>query len=123
MSEFEDKVNSILNDPQQMEKIAGLAKSLMGGDGEHSATPASDKGMASMFSSLAGGEDSGLDLGKISKLLSSVSSGNDEKQALFNAMKPYLSEKRRQKMDKAMKIARLAAIARLAMGEMGEDNV
>ena len=123
MSEFEDTVNSILNDPQQMEKIAGIAKSLMGGEGVHAAPPAADKGMESMFSLLRGNEDSGLDLGKISKLLSSVSGGNDEKQALFNAMKPYLSEKRRQKMDKAMKIARLASIARLAMGEMGEDNV
>ena len=31
MGELEDKLNSILGDPAQMEKIAGLAKSLMGG--------------------------------------------------------------------------------------------
>ena len=31
MSELEDKINGILGDPAQMEKIAGLAKSLMGG--------------------------------------------------------------------------------------------
>ena len=123
MSEFEDKVNSILNDPQQMEKIAGLAKSLMGGDGESVAAPVQDNSMASMFSSLVGGEDSGIDLGKIGRLLGSVNKGNDEKQALFNAMKPYLSEKRQQKMDKAIKIARLASIARLAMGEMGDKDV
>ena len=33
MSEFEDKLNSVLGDPAQMEKIANLAKTLMGGDG------------------------------------------------------------------------------------------
>lgn len=29
MSEFEDKLNELLNDPGQMERIAGIAKSLM----------------------------------------------------------------------------------------------
>lgn len=32
MSEFEDKLNELLNDPGQMERIAGIAKSLMGGE-------------------------------------------------------------------------------------------
>ena len=51
------------------------------------------------------------------------SPGNDKK-ALLEAMKPYLSEKRRQKMDKALKIARLARIAGIAMGETeGSGNV
>ena len=43
--------------------------------------------------------------------------------SLLEAMKPYLSEKRRAKMDKAIKIAGLARIARLAMGEMGDTDV
>jgi hypothetical protein len=32
VSEFEDKLSSLMNDPKQMEKIASLAKTLMGGD-------------------------------------------------------------------------------------------
>ena len=32
MSEFEDRVNSILNDPDQMDKITKIAQSLMGGE-------------------------------------------------------------------------------------------
>lgn len=32
MSEFEDRINSILGDPAQMEKITQMAKSLMGGE-------------------------------------------------------------------------------------------
>ena len=32
MGELEDRLNSILSDPGQMEKIAGLARSLMGGE-------------------------------------------------------------------------------------------
>ena len=31
MSELEDKINSLLSDPEQMEKITQMARSLMGG--------------------------------------------------------------------------------------------
>ena len=40
MGELEDQLNSILSDPKQMEQIAGLARSLMGGGkGEGKAAP------------------------------------------------------------------------------------
>ena len=47
---------------------------------------------------------------------------NKEEQALLAAMRPYLSEKRRRKMDRAMKLAQLARLARLAMGETEGDG-
>ena len=34
-------------------------------------------------------------------------------------MKPFLSERRREKMDKAMKLARLAGLAGIAAAEFG----
>ena len=43
----------------------------------------------------------------------------DMRKALLAAMKPYLSEKRQGKIDRAMKLARLARIAGLALGEAG----
>ena len=43
--------------------------------------------------------------------------GRDAK--LLEAMRPFLSEKRRGKMDRAMKIARLAGIAELAAEKLG----
>ena len=122
MSEFEDKLNSILNDPQQMDKIAGLAKSLMGGEAENNQTNSGADGLSSAFASMLG-SDSGMDFGRIAGILSSGMAQNDEKQALLSAMKPYLSEKRQAKMDKAIKIASIARIARLAMGEMGDKDV
>ena len=43
---------------------------------------------------------------------------------LLDAMRPYLSDKRRSKMDRAMKLARLAEIAEKAASEFGgEDDV
>ena len=111
MSVFEDKLNSVLGDPAQMEKIANLAKTLMGGDGgaqEPSPEPFGgldiDPGLISRISRLMNGD------------------GDDNKQRLLQAMEPYLSEKRRGKMDKALKIARLARIAKAAMGEEGGDG-
>ena len=106
MGELEDQLNSILSDPDQMAKIAGLAKSLMGsGDG---ASPAPSAG-------------EGPDPGLLQMLSRAMNAGgeNGREQALLAAMKPYLSEKRQDRMDRAMKLARLARIARFAMGETG----
>ncbi len=131
MSELEDRVNSILNDPAQMDKIANLAKSLMGGEGKaqkQSEAPERDTGGLGSIAELARsfmGDDGVLDgaaLGRISRVLSASGAQDNEKRALLEAMKPYMSEKRRTKMDKAIKIARLAKIAKIAMGEMGEDG-
>lgn len=111
MSEFEDKLNKLLNDPHEMERFADFAKSIMGGSPgaqpSEKAEPfdAPDPAMLQQLSGLLknGGKDS-----------------KDKK--LLEAMRPYLSEKRRSKMDKAMKIARLAGIAELAAGSLGGDD-
>ena len=130
MSEFEDRVNSILGDPAQMEKIANLAKSFMGGEnssGEREQAAGGFGGLGELARSFLGGdgEESGLDMaaiGRIGRLLSAAGERDREKKALLEAMKPYRSQKRREKMDKAMKIARLARIAGIAMGEEGKDG-
>ena len=42
----------------------------------------------------------------------------------LEAMKPYLAEKRRRKIDRAMKLARLASLAELAAEDLeGDDHV
>ena len=108
MGELEDQLNSILSDPKQMEQIAGLARSLMGGGAapERPGTPE------------PGGL--GIDPGLLKKLARAMKDGGDgREQALRRAMQPYLSEKRRGKMDRALRLAKLARIARLAMGETG----
>lgn len=114
MSELEDRINAVLGDPAQMERITRMARSLMGGggDGPQSA------GAQSPASALG---ELGLDgeiMGRIGRLLSSQQSSPGAGQAMLEAMRPYLSDKRRQKVDKALKIARLAKLAGLAMGEM-----
>lgn len=111
MSEFEDRINSILGDPAQMEKITQMAKSLMGGDDSPRNTP--DMSLPGLDPAM---------LGRLSRLMNDSSTQSGGHQALLLAMKPYLSEKRKVKMDKALQLARFARIARIALNEMGGDS-
>lgn len=121
MSELEDRINSVLNDPKQMEKITKLAQSFMaGGQGGADAEGAGGDKTAG-----APGDIPELDpkfLNRLGTLLKSNAPEKKRERELLEAMKPYLSEKRRSKMDRAIRIARIAGIAKLAMGEMGGDG-
>lgn len=119
MSELEDRLNSILNDPEQMARISSLAQSLMGGGTD--AGESGPKELSQLAGALSGkGGDSALP-GMLSGLLGQ-SAGDADKRALLEAMKPYLSEKRRGKLDRAMQLTRMARLARLAMGELGNGE-
>ena len=97
MSELEEMINSILGDPVRMEQVSRLAQSLTGGD------PAAEAPAAP-----------GIDLSTLGGIKRMMSSTGSQEQALLEAMKPWMSEKRRRKMDKAMMLARLAKLAELA---------
>ena len=117
MSEFEDRLNSILNDPEQMDKIASMAKSLMGGGGPDSA-PQQTQPTDSGASSLLEGLDPGM-IQRVMQMMSGMNQGPDENTALLEAMKPFLKEKRRAKMDRALKLAKMAKMAHFAFGDLG----
>ena len=105
MGELEDRIGSILNSPEEMRRITELAQSLMGG----AAAPAGTSG------------ENGLS----DQLREMLNAGNGEKNnelALLEAMKPFLGEKRRRKMSRALQIARAARIAGKLLGEEGGEN-
>lgn len=110
MAELEDMINSVLSDPEQMEKIAGLAKSLMGGD----ASPEQAQASPMPFDPKM--------LKRLQNLMGSAETKPGSSEALLRAMQPYLSEKRRAKMDKALTLARMAKLAGFALGEAGGDR-
>lgn len=112
MDELEAKINEVLNNPAELAKISQIASSLMGGGAPDDA-PEPDS-------------EPELDPGMLQKMLGGLRSGGKTSQSrsLLEAMKPFLAEKRRRKIDKAMKIARLASLAELAVGGFGgEDHV
>jgi len=109
MAELEDMINQVLSDPEQMSKIAGLAQSLMGG-GESSPAQSSPLPLDPKM------------MGRLQNLMGGSGGKSSSSEALLRAMQPYLSEKRRVKMDKALKLARMAKLAGFAMEEFGGEG-
>lgn len=117
MSDFEDRLNSILGDPAQMERITAMARSLMGTQEPLQAAEAAEpKKDAGLLESL----DPAM-LGRLTTALSGAGR-RDEKHALLEAMKPYLSPARREKLDRAVKLAKMIGMAELAFGALGGDH-
>ena len=122
MSEFEDKINAILGNPAEMEKITKLAAQIMGGGGAASSSPEAPQETPVETPGLdLGGIDPEL-FGKIGRLLSQTGGGSD-KTALLRAMGPYLSQDRRERMEKAMRFAKIAKLAGAAIREYGGEHV
>lgn len=104
MNEFEEKLNAILSDPGEMEKISRLAAQFMGGETPEQA--------ASQSSS-----PDGAMLGRLAGLMGGA--GGKDKTALLQALTPYLRPERQAKLKKALNIARMARLARLTLEEYG----
>ena len=111
MDSMEDKIGSILQNPEMMQKIMSMAQSLNSGTPQssasaekpaHAAMPDIDIGMLQKISSLAG-------QGRI----------DNHQQALLRALHPYLSHQRIQKLENAMRAAKMAKIAASVLGTQG----
>lgn len=105
MGGLEEQIAGILNDPKQMQEISALARSLMGASEPAQSAAGETGGEAALLS-------------RIAPILSSTG----ESEALLAAMRPYLSEKRRGKLNRALQVAKLARIAKLALEEKGGDG-
>ncbi len=108
MSELEDQLNGILSDPQAMQKIMAMAKSLSGpGD----SPPPKPEGLPN------------FDLGTMQKLanFANQSSIDKNQQTLLVALKPYLCRERIAKLEKAMRAAKMAKLASGLLGRQGSS--
>ncbi len=126
MSEFEEKLNRILSSPEAMAQVAALAQSL--GDGETAqapaeedvpspaAPPASDSGLGGLLGSL----DPGM-LQRFLPMLGELNSPRrSEREQLLYALRPFLKESRRDKIDKALQVARILHLGKQFLGTLGE---
>lgn len=128
MAEFDDKLNSILSNPDAMSQIMQLAQSL-GGDGGGAAPPPQGQpgpqqapawgspppqqtpppGGGDLLSSLMGG--GGLDPGLLSRLLPLIQELGGQRDSnarnLLYALRPYLRSDRQEKVERALQLARL----------------
>ena len=132
MSEFEEKLNSILGNPDAMAQVMNLAQSLNlgGGGGEQEGAPPPPSGGAPPA---GGGGGLGDLLGQLDpKLLerllplvgelSGGGGGNDERLALLYALRPFLKPERRDKVERAVKTARLIHVGKKLLSGLGESG-
>ena len=122
MAEFDDKLNSILSNPDAMSQIMQLAQSLSGpGPGQEAppsppppppqqtaAPPPMGGGdLFSSLSSLAGGMDPKL-LTRLLPLIQELGGQRDSNaRNLLYALRPYLKSDRQEKIERALQLARL----------------
>ena len=131
MSEFEEKLNSILSNPDAMSQVMSLAQSLNLGGGE--TAPRQEENPEPQES--AGPNLSGLgdllgqiDPAMIQKILPLVgeltgNDGNDERMALLYALRPFLRPERRDKVEKAARTAKLIHVGKKLLSNMGDGYV
>ena len=131
MDEIGEKLDALLNDPKQFGKIAQLASSILG-DGGACLPPPSPRiedmgdGGGKQAPPSAPEPELDVDMGQLRRMMSALRGGGHDSanRHLLEAMKPYLAEKRRRKIDRAMKLARLASLAELAAEDLeGDDHV
>ena len=95
MDDLQSTLQALLDDPEELNKLAQTAASLLQGE-EKESSPAAP------------------DLSQIMKLIQGADQGESRK--LIAALAPFLSENRRLRLERAAKIAHLSSIAELALG-------
>ena len=130
MSELEEKLNSLLSNPDAMAQVMQMAQNLSlsgtengrntqappppppGGGAAADSAPSPDN-LNAMLSQLTGGLDPEL----LTRLLPVVSQMNrpesSETSALLYALQPFLREKRRDKVARAAQLAKLIHLAKI----------
>lgn len=128
MAEFDEKLNSILSNPDAMSQIMQLAQSLGGGGGEAAPQPGPQQSSPppawtapqgpqsppqagssplGALSSLAGGLDPGL-IARLLPLIQELGGQRDSNaRNLLYALRPYLRSDRQEKVERALQLARL----------------
>jgi len=137
MNELEGMINGLMSNPEEMQKIMDIANSIMGGQNQNGNGEGGGNAQNNSSAAAPGGTPGGLgsilgnlgslgniapSLGKAaSGLMSGKSRGNGggaggDKAALIEALKPFLSESRRGKLDRA---AQMAKVMNMGLGLFG----
>ncbi len=117
MSEFEDKLNSLLSDPAGMAQVVQLAQQLSGslGGGESTVPPSSPPPTPQADAPGPGGLPGGLDpklIARFLPLLQAYSRDQSNTMQLLTALRPYLKEEKQGKIQRAARLARLICVGK-----------
>ncbi len=96
MDELSQKLAEILNDPESMNRVREMAEDILGNKPE----PEPQEDLSNLLSN--------SDLMNVMSLVSKLNTNSDDSRTtLLSALKPHLSEPKRDKVDTAIKILRL----------------
>lgn len=134
MAEFDEKLNAILGNQEAMAQIMSLARSLSADspgenpnredqqaqetDGE-AARERDVQSAQPDLSAMLGQLDPAL-LRTGMEVIRQVQSTEDRNAALLQALRPFLREERRGRLDRAIQIARMTRMIRAAITALGE---
>lgn len=121
MDELQQRIESVLNDPQQMKELLALARSL-GAELPEELQEAAEqpetespqeptKRLGALMSQPLGA------------LLQSAGKLEQKQEALLNALRPFLKPNRREKLDRAIRAARLSQLAGRALKSRNENDL
>lgn len=110
MSEMEDKLGAILNDPKMMQQIMSLAQTI----GQNPPQEAKDPPQKESIHNSTGVNFDPAMLQKLTSLAGKTGIDQNQ-QSLLRALRPYLSSNRISKLEKAMRAAKMAQMAGLAI--------
>ena len=106
MENIAEKLSELLSSDGGIEKIKSLAENLLGDNAPQTENGDKDSENDNGFSL-----PEGFDIGKIMGLASAFGNQKpDHRSALLLALKPHLGEARRERVDKAVKLLKIAAM-------------
>ena len=128
MDNMEQKINAFLSNPEAMEKLMSVARSIRPDDKPPKNTTPENQSVQVMAKSepnpFAGGFGSLLDglqnvnpqmLSSLMSLIGAYNGGDDRREALLMSIKPYLRNERQAKLERAAQMMRLARTARIGL--------
>ena len=119
MGGLEDKLSGILSDPEAVAKLKSLGQALgldTSGPSMPSQKSQSSQGINFPFMNQFGGHDDMMStMMRLAPLLSDMGR-DDEASCLLNALKPFLSESRRQRLEQAGKMLKVMRLLPLIKG-------
>ena len=113
MDNMQEQMNSILNNPQMMQQIMSMAQALNQSQPPPQDTIPLQKNPETPFPE--------IDISMIQKLSGLAGQTNIDKnqKTLLTALSPYLSKDRINKLEKAMRAAKMASLASAFLGNSG----
>ena len=122
MDDLEQKIQSVLSDPEQMQQVLNMARALGVSIPESEEPKAREQETSPPVQNIP--PQAGVDAlsEPVSQLLQQAGKLEKRQENLLNALKPFLKPNRREKIDRAMQVARLSHLAGYALRSRGEKK-